>query len=75
MIQKITPFLWFDKQTEEAMNFYVSVFNGGPYKKAESKIVTIKRYPKGLDEEHIKGMEGKVLTGVLKLEGQKFIAA
>lgn len=25
-MQKITPFLWFDNQAEEAMNFYVSIF-------------------------------------------------
>ncbi len=25
-MQKITPFLWFDDQAEEAMNFYTSIF-------------------------------------------------
>ena len=28
-MQTITPFLWFDTQAEEAMNFYVSVFKDG----------------------------------------------
>src|SRR5574337_703602 len=29
-MNKITPFLWFDTRAEEAMNFYVDTFNGGP---------------------------------------------
>jgi predicted 3-demethylubiquinone-9 3-methyltransferase (glyoxalase superfamily) len=75
-MQKITPFLWFDKQCEEAMNFYVAVFNGAPDKKAESKIVSIQRYPDtpsipGLPME---GLAGKVLTGVFELGGQRFMA-
>lgn len=73
MSQKITPFLWFDMQAEEAMNFYVSVFDGCPRKAEESKIITIKKYPEGVDDPHMKGMEGKVLTGVFELEGQKFM--
>ncbi len=67
-MQKITPFLWFDNNAEEAMNFYVSVF------KENAKIVTIKRYPEGMTDEHMKGMEGKVLTGVFELFGQQFMA-
>lgn len=73
-MQKITPCLWFDKNCEEAMNFYVEVFNGSPNKKAESKIVSIMRYPKGVEEEHIKGNEGKVLTGIFELEGHRYMA-
>ncbi len=65
--QKITPFLWFDKNAEEGMNFYTSVFKN-------SRIVSIKRYPEGPLEEPMKGMEGKVLTAVCELEGQKFMA-
>jgi predicted 3-demethylubiquinone-9 3-methyltransferase (glyoxalase superfamily) len=72
--QKITPFLWFDSQAEEAMNYYVSVFEGSPEKKSESKIVVIKRYPENSEEPHMKGMGGKVLTGVFELEGQRFMA-
>jgi predicted 3-demethylubiquinone-9 3-methyltransferase (glyoxalase superfamily) len=71
--QKITPCLWFDKNAEEAMNFYVSVFQGSPEKKANSKIVTLKRYPEGPLEEPMKGMEGKVLTGIFELDGQQFM--
>ncbi len=66
--------MWFDKDTEEAMNFYVNLFNGNPAKKSESKIVTIKRYPGGITEGPMAGMEGKVLTGVFELEGQTFMA-
>ncbi|HEV7424642.1 MAG TPA: VOC family protein [Candidatus Paceibacterota bacterium] len=66
-MQKITPFLWFDKNAEEAMNFYCSIFKS-------AKIVSIKRYPEGNLEGPMKGMEGKVLTAVFELEGQTFMA-
>jgi predicted 3-demethylubiquinone-9 3-methyltransferase (glyoxalase superfamily) len=66
-MQKITPFLWFDRNCEEALNFYTSVFKN-------SKIVSIKRYPDGPLEEPMKGFEGKVLTAVFELEGQRFMA-
>jgi predicted 3-demethylubiquinone-9 3-methyltransferase (glyoxalase superfamily) len=72
-MQKITPFLWFDKNAEEAMNYYVEVFNGSPLKKIESKIETIQYYPTNVEEEHMKGMEGKVLTGIFELDGQRFM--
>ena len=72
-MQKITPFLWFDKSAEEAMNFYVSVFQGNPAKKLDSKVVSLKRYPDGPLEGPMKGMEGKVLTGVFELEGQTYM--
>ncbi len=73
-MQKITPFLWFDKNAEEAMNFYVDVFKASPSKEAtDSKIVDIRRYPKGYSEGPMANMEGKVLTGVFKLAGQKFM--
>lgn len=62
------------------MNFYVSLFNSnpslrsGPTAQKESKIITIKRYPSGYTEGPLAGMEGKVLTGVFELEGQRFMA-
>lgn len=65
--QKITPFLWFDKEAKEAMEFYTSVFKDG-------KIVSIQYYPEGSQEENLKGMEGKVLTGIFELAGQRFMA-
>jgi predicted 3-demethylubiquinone-9 3-methyltransferase (glyoxalase superfamily) len=67
MIQKITPFLWFDRNAEEAVNFYVSIFK-------DSKIVNIKRYPEGITEGPMAGFDGKVLTAVFELEGQRFMA-
>ncbi len=72
--QKITPFLWFDRQAEEAMEFYVSVFSGSPESSGDSRIVSITRYPGGPLEGPMKGMEGKVLTGVFQLAGQRFMA-
>jgi predicted 3-demethylubiquinone-9 3-methyltransferase (glyoxalase superfamily) len=66
-LQKITPFLWFNTQTEEAMNFYISIFKN-------SRIVNIQRYPDGPLEPPMQGMEGKILTAVFELEGQRFMA-
>ncbi len=66
-MQKITPFLWFDKNCEEAINFYVSVF-------PNSKILSIKRYPDKAFIKEMEGMQGKVLTAVFELNGQRFMA-
>jgi predicted 3-demethylubiquinone-9 3-methyltransferase (glyoxalase superfamily) len=66
-MQKITPFLWFDRNAEEAITFYVSIFKN-------SHVLSIKRYPEGPLEGPMKGMEGKVLTAVFELEGQRFMA-
>ena len=65
-MQKITPFLWFDDQAEEAVKFYTSVFKN-------SKIGRILRY----SEEAAKASgrpAGSVLTVEFEMEGQKFIA-
>jgi predicted 3-demethylubiquinone-9 3-methyltransferase (glyoxalase superfamily) len=59
---KITPFLWFDTQAEEAARFYVSVF-------PNSKIVKIARYG-----EAGPGPAGSVMTVAFELDGQPFIA-
>lgn len=72
-MQKITPFLWFDKESEEAMNFYIEVFNNAPNKKAESKINYIARYEKGIEAPGAEEMEGKVITAEFELNGQKFM--
>jgi predicted 3-demethylubiquinone-9 3-methyltransferase (glyoxalase superfamily) len=61
-MQKITPFLWFDHQAEEAANFYTSLFK-------DSKIVSISRYGEGGP-----GPQGAVMTVNFQLEGQDFIA-
>jgi predicted 3-demethylubiquinone-9 3-methyltransferase (glyoxalase superfamily) len=66
-MQKITPFFWFDRNAEEAINFYTSIFKN-------SKIVSIKQYPEGIKEGPMAGFDGKVLTAVFELEGQRFMA-
>jgi predicted 3-demethylubiquinone-9 3-methyltransferase (glyoxalase superfamily) len=61
-MQKITPFLWFDGNAEEAMNFYVSIFKN-------SKIGRISRYG-----DAGPGPKGAVMTATFQLEGQEFMA-
>ena len=64
-IQKITPFLWFDNQTEEAVNFYLTVFDN-------SKIKTATRY--GEEVAKATGMpENSVMTMAFQIEGQDFV--
>ncbi len=62
-MQKITPFLWFDNQAEEAVNFYVSVFKN-------SKVKGMTRYT----GEEPSGVKGSVMTVDFELEGQEFVA-
>jgi len=67
-MQKITPFLWFDNQAEEAAKFYTSIFKN-------SKVGKILRY----GEEVAKTSQsnrpvGSVLTIEFEIEGQKFVA-
>ena len=65
-MQKITPFLWFDNQAEEAANYYVSVFKN-------ARIVTIARFSKeGAAASGQK--EGSAMTVAFELDGQKFVA-
>jgi predicted 3-demethylubiquinone-9 3-methyltransferase (glyoxalase superfamily) len=59
--QRITPFLWFDGQAEEAARFYTSIF-------ANSRIGKISRYPKGSPSP-----EGSVMTVDFELDGVPFI--
>ena len=61
-MQKITPFLWFDNNAEEAVNFYVSIFRN-------SRIISVSRYPEGAPMA-----AGAVMTVTFQLEGQEFIA-
>lgn len=58
-MQKINPFIWFDNNAEEAMNFYLSVFKG-------SKTVRVAHNPPGSP-----GPEGALLVAVIELEGQE----
>ncbi|MGB7157314.1 MAG: VOC family protein [Tepidisphaeraceae bacterium] len=60
--QKITTFLWFDNNAEEAMNFYVSIFKN-------SKILEVARYG-----DAGPGPKGTVMSGTFQLEGQEFMA-
>ena len=61
-MQKITPFLWFDNQAEEAMNFYTSIFKN-------SRVLSVSRYG-----EAGPGPQGTVMSGTFQLEGQEFMA-
>ena len=60
-MQKITPFLWFDDQAEEAMNFYTSVFKN-------SKVDNVYR------SGDAGSAPGKVMSGTFRLDGQDFMA-
>ena len=61
-MQKITPFLWFDGNAEEAMNFYVSIFKN-------SKVLSVSRYG-----DAGPGPKGAVMSATFQLEGQTFYA-
>jgi predicted 3-demethylubiquinone-9 3-methyltransferase (glyoxalase superfamily) len=61
-MEKITPFLWFDSNAEEAMNFYVSIFKN-------SKILSVARYG-----DAGPGPKGTVMAATFQLEGQRFQA-
>lgn len=73
-MQKIIPCLWYDANCEEAINFYIDVFNGAPNKKHESKIIHIQRYEKGMNAPGTEKMEGKIITAIFELAGQRFMA-
>ena len=65
-MQKITPFLWFDNNAEDAVNFYISIFKN-------SKMGTVSRY----SEEAAKASgrpKGSLMTASFQLNGQEFIA-
>ena len=60
--QKLTPFLWFNDNAEEAVNFYTSIF-------ANSKVTTVARYG-----DAGPGPKGSVMTVAFEIEGQEFVA-
>jgi predicted 3-demethylubiquinone-9 3-methyltransferase (glyoxalase superfamily) len=57
-MQKISPFLWFDNQAEEAMHFYVSIFK-------KSKVGRIVRFG-----DAGPGPKGSIMTASFELDGQ-----
>ena len=61
-MQKVTPFLWFDNQAEEAANFYVSIFKN-------SKVLSVTRYG-----DAGPGPKGSVMIVTFQLDGQEFSA-
>ena len=61
-MSKITPFLWFNDQAEEAMNFYTGIFKN-------SKPGYLSRYT-----EAGPGKPGSVMVAEFELEGQRFLA-
>ena len=60
-MQKISTFIWFDDDAEEAMNFYLSIFD-------QSKLIRATRNPPGAP-----GPEGALLVASIQLAGQEFI--
>ena len=65
-MSKLSPFIWFESNAEEAMNFYIDTF-------PHSKILHIERYA---GDQGIPGeveLKGKVLTGVFEIMGQQFM--
>ncbi|HEY8133300.1 MAG TPA: VOC family protein, partial [Thermoanaerobaculia bacterium] len=61
-MQKITPFLWFDNNAEEAAKFYTAIFKN-------SKVGKVARYG-----DAGPGPKGTVMTVEFELDGQKFVA-
>lgn len=65
-MQKITPFLWFDNNAEEAVNFYVSTFK-------KSSVGAVMRYSEAAAAASGQPA-GSVMTMAFKLNGQDFVA-
>jgi predicted 3-demethylubiquinone-9 3-methyltransferase (glyoxalase superfamily) len=61
-MQKLSPFLWFDHQAEEAATFYISLFE-------DSEITEVNRYPEGTP-----GPAGEVMTVSFRIAGQEYTA-
>lgn len=59
---RITPFLWFDEQAEDAARFYAGIF-------PNSRIIEIARYPNAVPDK-----AGRVMTVTFELDGRDFVA-
>jgi predicted 3-demethylubiquinone-9 3-methyltransferase (glyoxalase superfamily) len=65
-MQKITPYLWFEDNAEEAAKFYTSIFKN-------SRVINITHY--GESAAEVSGRpKGTVMTVTFELEGQRFMA-
>lgn len=60
-MQKISPFIWFDNNAEEAMGFYLPIFK-------DSKVISVARNPPGAP-----GPDGALLVASIQLDGQEII--
>ena len=65
-VQRITPFLWFDDQAEEAANFYVSIFE-------RSRVTGVTHYNEAASKAAGRPI-GSVMTVTFELAGQEFTA-
>ena len=65
-MQKITPFLWFNDEAEQAANFYTSVFR-------DSMILNVSRYSESSSQAAHRP-KGSVMTVAFQIEGQNFTA-
>ena len=65
-MQKISPFLWFNSEAEEAANFYTSIFKN-------SKILNVSRYSES-GSGAAGRPKGSVMTVAFQIEGQDFTA-
>jgi predicted 3-demethylubiquinone-9 3-methyltransferase (glyoxalase superfamily) len=72
-MQRITPFLWFDDQAEDAANFYVSIFSSRASGENDTGIKDVVQY--GEAGAQASGRpEGSVMVVTFQLEGQEFVA-
>ena len=60
-MQKITPFLWFNDNAEDAINFYTSIFKN-------SRVINLSRYGEGAPVP-----SGTLMSGTFQIEGQEFM--
>jgi len=65
-LTKITTFLWFDTQAEEAAKHYISIFKN-------SKITSIHKYGDAAQKVMPQNIPGKVMTVAFELDGHKFV--
>lgn len=65
-MSKITPFLWFDNDAEEAAEYYTSIFRN-------SKVTSVTRYSEA-SAKAARREPGSVMTVAFELDGQEFVA-